>query len=99
MPDLYWCTILGKDKVEEIGRAGLSACPVYKVQWLNDDLVRLQLTSSINDSRDNEQDFEKLRVNIKRYLGEKLFQPYSWPPGYRPLIDILNEIAAKNLKR
>jgi len=99
MPDLYWCTILGKDKVEEIGRARLSACPVYKVQWLNDDLVRLQLTSSINDSRDNEQDFEKLRANIKRYLGEKLFQPYSWPDGYRPIIDILNELSAKNFKK
>ncbi|CAN5423822.1 hypothetical protein BH11CYA1_BH11CYA1_09370 [soil metagenome] len=97
IPDLYWCTILGKERIEEIGRAKLSGCPVHKVQWLTEDLVMLQLTASIQDSRDNEKDFEELRHRIKKYLGEQLFQPNSWPPGYRPLVDILNEIAAKNL--
>ncbi len=96
IPNLYWRTWLSREYIDAIGTEKLSNCPIHSVKWLHDDLVMLQLTEFIDDSLQHEEEFEKIRNAAKNFLGFEFFQPASWPEGYKPLIDILNDTSAAN---
>ncbi|MFA7337856.1 MAG: hypothetical protein WC028_13800 [Candidatus Obscuribacterales bacterium] len=74
IPNVYWCTYLGHPYVSIIGKEAIDSCGAYEIEWLNDDLVRIQLTKSIMDSIDNEIEFEKFRSEVKDRLGYKVFR-------------------------
>lgn len=74
IPNIYWCTYLGHPYVSMIGKEAIDSCGAYKIEWLNDDIVRIQLTESIMDSIDNEIEFEEFRAEVKGRLGYIVFR-------------------------
>ena len=74
LPNLYWLTALGAPYIEAMGASTIDSCPAYKKTWLREDLVVIQLSKSIDDSLNDESNFEILRERVKTHLGLYLFQ-------------------------
>jgi hypothetical protein len=72
IPDLYWMTVFGAPYVKMFGEKLLSA-PTHKTEVLNNTMVSLQLTSNLDDVKNNVATFAESKRRVKLFLGEKAF--------------------------
>jgi hypothetical protein len=71
IPDVYWLTVFGRPFVEMFGKSRLLHAPAYGVEAVSDELVLLQLTPNVEDTR--ERDAVSAKAKVKAFLGETAF--------------------------
>ena len=72
VPDFYWLTVLGEPYVAMFGRENLLSLPIARAEKLDENMVALQLTKSIEDIR-NSIEFSKIKERVKDLLGKDAF--------------------------
>lgn len=70
--NLAWGMYFGKPYIELIGLEKLLKAPAFLVEQFN-DVVYLQITEHIEDVICNYDEFDRLRTQIKKYLGRQYF--------------------------
>jgi hypothetical protein len=70
--NLAWGMYFGKPYIEMIGLEKLLKTPAFLVEQCN-DVVYLQVTENIEDIFHKYEEFERLRTQIKEYLGRQYF--------------------------
>jgi len=73
LPDVYWTTIFGAPYVKMFGKQKLLSAPAYRVEALNDSLVSIQLTESLENVKANPIAFAETKMQLKSFLGEDAF--------------------------
>lgn len=74
IPNLYWANVFGPPWVELIGADRLARTPAHRVEEVLPGRWLVQLTSSIDDVRDDWEGFNRVRDECKEHLGADLFR-------------------------
>jgi hypothetical protein len=82
LPDLYWTTVFGPPYVKLFGKERLLSTPAAVVQQLADDLVYIQLTNDLMDTRKDPEGVEASRQVAKRHLDSNAFLDTQRSPNY-----------------
>ena len=98
IPDIYWLTILGRPYVKMFGRDKLLCAPVYHVEAIDDELIIIQLTPSLDDMRNDVVIFARAREQLKSFLGKAAFFP-GVPVGKNLLPDFVWEESTLRAKQ
>ncbi len=72
VPNLAWGTFFGKPYIEMMGLEKLLKTPAYLIERWGDG-VYIQITENIEDTFQKYEEFDKLRTQIKEYLGRQYF--------------------------
>lgn len=75
LPNLFWLTLLGPPYVKLFGRERLYDAPAENVDYLDDDLIALQLSPSWSDIGAHYAAVDGTRELCRRHLGEDAFAP------------------------
>jgi|SRR2546425_2760449 len=78
LPDIYWANFFGPEYVEMFGSDRVNSAPIHSVESLSDGGALLVLSPSPLDFLKDPGEFERLRLNLKRHLGEEAFDK-GWP--------------------
>ena len=73
IPDVYWLTIFGQPYVKMFGKDKLLCAPAHRVEAVSDALVLVQLTPTLEDTRNEEAAFATAKGKLKSFLGETAF--------------------------
>jgi hypothetical protein len=72
IPNIAWGMFFGKPYIEMIGLEKLLKTPAYLVErW--GDVIYIQITEHIEDTFEEYEEFDKLRTQVKEYLGQQYF--------------------------
>lgn len=100
LPDVFWANFLGPEYVEMFGPERVYSTPCYRADRLADGGALLLLSPSPLDFLKDPQNFEKLGLELKSYLGEDAFDA-GWPtrqgrvPRFRYLDGRTKETASR----
>lgn len=82
LPGLSWMTVFGRPYVELFGQEKILSTPATNVRELSNAGIGIELTDGLRDTREDWENFKKVRDRCQAHLDCNAFFNPAMPPGH-----------------